>query len=151
MIISMNRMILFIARGCFSLIFIVAGIGKLMNWQGTVDSLVLTFSKWSMHLEGTLISSNFHEALASSASTLLGVAIFFEIAGAILIITGFKVRLGAFLLLLFMVPITVIMHPFWFSVGGELQKELSVFLKNLSLIGALLYFLVGPSPQRASK
>lgn len=151
MIISMNKTFLFIARGCFSLIFIVAGVGKLMNWQGTVDSLVLTFSEWHMHLEGTLISSDIYEALVSSAYGILGVATFFEIVGALLILIGFKVRMGAFLLLLFMIPVTLIMHPFWFSVGSEMHRELSIFLKNLSLIGALLYFLVGPQPQRVSK
>ncbi|QVL57945.1 MAG: DoxX family protein [Simkaniaceae bacterium] len=146
----MNKTVFFIARGCFCLIFIVAGIGKLMNWQGSVDSLILTFSEWSMHLEGTLMSSDIHEVLVSSAYGILGVATFLEIVGALLIFTGIKVRMGAFLLLLFMIPVTLIMHPFWFSVGSEMHREISIFLKNLSLIGALLYFLVGPQPQRAS-
>ncbi|MCB1072078.1 MAG: DoxX family protein [Chlamydiales bacterium] len=147
----MNRTILFIARGCFSLIFIVAGVGKLMNWQGTVDQLVLTFSEWYMHFEGSLITRDMHELLVSSGYTILSVATCLEIVGALFILTGFKVRIGALLLLIFMIPVTLIMHPFWFSIGSEMQRELSIFLKNLSLIGALLYFLVGPQPQRASK
>jgi len=68
-----------------------------------------------------------------------------------LIFTGFKVRVGAFLLLIFMIPVTLIMHPFWFSIGSEMHQEISIFLKNLSLIGALLYILVVPQPQRVSK
>lgn len=147
----MSRTILFIARGCFSLIFIVAGVGKLMNWQGTVDHLAQTFSEWHMHFEGSLITSNIHEVLVSSGYTILAIATFLEIVGALLIFTGFKVRIGAFLLLIFMIPVTVIMHPFWFSIGSEMHQEISIFLKNLSLIGALLYILVVPQPQRVSK
>ncbi|MDN3508441.1 MAG: DoxX family protein [Candidatus Neptunochlamydia sp.] len=147
----MNRTILFIARGCFSLIFIVAGVGKLVNWQETADHLIQTFSEWHMPFEGSLMTSNMHKLLVSCGCTILGVAAFFEIVGALLILTGFKVRVGALLLLIFMIPTTLIMHPFWFSIGSEMHQELSIFLKNLSLIGALLYFLVGPQPQRASK
>lgn len=122
-----------------------------MDWQGTVDTLVLAFAEWYMHFEGSLMSSGMHELLVSNGYTILGIAIFLEIFGALLILTGFKVRIGAFLLLVFMIPVTLIMHPFWFSIGSEIHWELSVFLKNLSLIGALLYFLVGPQPQRVSK
>ncbi len=147
----MNKILLIIARGCLSLLFLVAGIGKIMNWQGAVDSLSLTFSKWYMHLEGTAISSHVHEFLFSSAPTVLGVAVFLEIVGALLIFIGFKVKIGALFLLLFLVPVTLIMHPFWFGVGGEMRSELSIFLKNLSLIGAFLYLLMGPQPQRVKQ
>lgn len=147
----MKKTLLFIARGFFSLIFIVAGVGKLMNWQGTVNSLALAFSKWYMHLEGTVITMEMHEFLVSRASVILGIATFLEIVGALIIVIGFKIRIGALILLLFLVPTTLIMHPFWFSVGGEMHSELSTFLKNLSLIGALLFILVGPQPQSVKK
>lgn len=121
-----------------------------MNWQGAVDGLVLTFSEWHMHLEGTLLKENVHEMLVSSANVIMGVAIGLELIGAVLVLLGFKIRIGAVLLLLFLIPVTIIMHPFWFNVGSELKQELSIFLKNLSLIGALLYIALTPSQKRAS-
>lgn len=147
----MNRTVFFIARGCFSLVFIVGGVGKLLNWQQTADYLVQTFSEWDMYFQGGLMTSEIHETLVSSSYTILGLATSLEIIGGVLILTGLKVRVGALLLLIFITLVTLIMHPFWFSIGIEVHQELSAFLKNLSLIGALLYFLVGPQPQRASK
>ncbi|MEM8727421.1 MAG: DoxX family protein [Chlamydiota bacterium] len=147
----MNRTILFIARGCFSLIFIFTGLGKLMNWQETTDRLVQTFSQWHLSFEGSFITTDIHEPFISSGYTVLGIATFLEIVGALLILTGFKVRIGAFLLLILMIPVTLIMHPFWFDIEGELSQKLFIFFNKLSLIGALLYFLVGPQPQQTSK
>ena len=147
----MKKILLFIARGCFSLIFIVAGVDKLINWQGTVNSLVLTLSKWYMHLGETVMTMEMHEFLVERASVILRITTFLEIAGAFIIVIGFKIRIGALILLLFLVPTTLIMHPFWFSVGGEMHSEVFVFLKNLSLIGALLFIFVGPQPQSVKK
>ena len=148
---GMTKPMIYIARGLLSLIFLFAGAGKLMNWQGTVDALATTFSNWYMHLEGTVISSEAHEFHVGSASTLLGIETFLEIAGGLLLLLGVKVRWGALFLLLFLIPTTIVFHAFWFEIGVDLHKELGVFLKNLALIGALLYLLVGPQPYRASK
>lgn len=143
-------MLLWIARIFFSLLFLYAGAGKLMNWQGAVDALALTFSKWHMHLEGTFIKESFHELLVTSSNLIMGVAVGLELIGALLILLGFKIRVGALLLLFFLIPVTVLMHPFWFNVGAELKQELSVFLKNLSLIGALMYIALTPVAKRAT-
>lgn len=146
----MRGMLLWIARIFFSLLFLYAGVGKLMNWQGAVDSLALTFSKWHMHLDGTLIKESFHELLVASSNLIMGIAIGLELIGALLILLGFKIRVGALLLLFFLIPGTVLIHPFWFNVGVELKQELSVFLKNLSLIGALMYIALTPIAKRAT-
>ncbi|MCB1109477.1 MAG: DoxX family membrane protein [Chlamydiia bacterium] len=148
---AMTKVVRYIARGLFSLIFLFAGAGKLMNWQGTVDALSMKLSNWYMHLEGTVMSRDVHEFLMGSTETLLGVATFLEILGGLLLLFGIKVRWGAFFLLLFLVPVTVIFHAFWFEIGADRQREMAVFLKNLALIGALLYFLVGPQPHKASQ
>lgn len=146
----MRSIFLWIARIFFSLLFIFGGVGKLMNWQGAVDGLALTFSEWHMHLEGTLLKENVYEMLTSSVNVIMGVAIGLELIGAALILFGFKMRIGAVLLVLFLIPVTIIMHPFWFNVGSELKQELSIFLKNLSLIGALLYIALTPSQKRSA-
>ena len=147
----MTKLFIYIARGLISLIFLFEGAGKLMNWQGTVDALSMTFSNWYMHLDGTIMSSEAHEFLVGGASMFLGIATFLEIVGGFFLLVGFKVRWGALFLLLFLVPTTLIFHSFWFEIGNDLHKELAVFLKNLALIGALLYLVAGPQPEQASK
>lgn len=139
---------MWVARICFSLLFLVAGAGKLFNWQGSVDGLALTISEWQMHLGEGVLSERAQEVLSASTEILMGVAVSLEIVGALLILLGYKTRIGAVFLLLFLIPVTMVMHPFWFHVSGEIYQELMIFLKNLSLIGALLFVALAPSSKQ---
>ena len=57
------------------------------------------------------------------------------------VITGYKARIGLWLLVAFLVPVAFIMHNFW-AVGAEQQQmEMTNFLKNLSIAGAALMLL----------
>ena len=147
----MNKAILLIARFFFSLIFIFSGMTMLINWRKSVDGLVASLSEWSINLGSTLITPAIHQGLIISAPILLGIAIFFEVVGACFILINFKKRIGASLLLVFMIPCTIIIHPFWFKIGSEINDEVFTFLKNLSLIGALLYFLLCTRSQKTSR
>ncbi|MCB1115924.1 MAG: DoxX family protein [Chlamydiia bacterium] len=139
---------MWVARICFSLLFLVAGVGKLFNWQGSVEGLALTFVEWQMLLGEGALSERVQEVLSASTEILMGGAVFLEIVGALLILLGYKTRIGAVFLLLFLIPVTLVMHPFWFRVSGEVYQELMVFLKNLSLIGALLFVVLTPASKQ---
>lgn len=68
--------------------------------------------------------------------------------GALSIILGFKARWGALLIVLFLVPVTFMMHNFWtISDPMQRQMQMSMFMKNLSILGGALiiaYFGSGP-------
>jgi len=69
------------------------------------------------------------------------------ILGGLSIVYGFKARIGAWLLVLFLVPVTFMMHDFWNLQGQEAQMQMSNFIKNLSLLGGafiIAYFGAGP-------
>ena len=62
---------------------------------------------------------------------------------------GFHARIGALLLALFLIPVTLFMHRFW-DVGNPAAARVDyiMFMKNLSLLGAALmiaYFGSGPA------
>jgi len=147
----MRKLLLFIARSLFCLIFIVAGVSKLFNWSDTVHSLVMTFSQWQMYLEGSAHINDFLQFNISIAPLLIGGAILLELVGGFLILTNIRMRLGAFLLLIFLIPTTVMFHPFWFEIGADFNIQMAMFLKNLSILGALFYFMIGTSPKKAVK
>ena len=70
------------------------------------------------------------------------------LAGGLSVLFGWQARVGAWLLVLFLVPVTLFMHNFW-AVHDPLQHQLQrvEFLKNLSLLGGALlvaYFGSGP-------
>ena len=101
-----------IARILISAIFIYAIPGKIINFEQTVEAITTKN-----------ISPTF-------APFLLLVAIICLIFGSMLFISGFKQRLGAYLLLIFIVPTTFIFHfsPF----------QIKAVLMNAGLIGGLI-------------
>src|SRR5438552_4347995 len=83
--------------------------------------------------------------LASIAVPLSGVL---ALAGGLSILLGYRARLGAWLIVLFLVPVTPMMHPFW-AVKDPMMAQMHqvMFLKNLSMLGGALlitYFGAGP-------
>jgi len=64
------------------------------------------------------------------------------IAGALSVATGYRARWGAAALVAFLVPVTLTMHKFW-AVSDPMMAQLQqiMFMKNVSLIGAALYFV----------
>jgi len=73
------------------------------------------------------------------ASVLVPFSGILEFAGGLSILLGFRARLGAWLLVLFLLPVTFMLHQFWI-VADPLARhmEFSVFLKNIALTGSAL-------------
>ncbi len=72
-------------------------------------------------------------------------AIVFLLVGGLSVIAGYKTRIGAGLLLVFLVLATYYFHDFWTFEGQEQQQEMIQFMKNASLAGGLL-FLIANGP-----
>jgi putative oxidoreductase len=70
------------------------------------------------------------------------------IVSGLLIMLGFKARWGAWGIVLFLIPITLVMHNFW-TISDPMQKmtQMAMFMKNISMLGGALlisYFGSGP-------
>lgn len=68
--------------------------------------------------------------------------------GGLSILLGYRAKLGAWLIVLFLVPVTVMMHNFW-AVTDPMtaQMQQAMFMKNLSMLGGALliaHFGAGP-------
>src|SRR4051794_9300021 len=72
---------------------------------------------------------------------LLAGAIVFLLAGSLSVIAGYKARIGAALLLTFLVLASYYFHPFWKLEGQAQQEQMIQFMKNLSIMGALLFLM----------
>ncbi len=72
---------------------------------------------------------------------MLASAIGFLIVGSAMIIIGYKARVGAFLLLLFLAVATFYFHDFWEFADAERANQFNHFMKNLSLMGAMVFIL----------
>jgi putative oxidoreductase len=70
------------------------------------------------------------------------------LAGALSIVLGYRAKIGAWLLVLFLVPVTLTMHNFWAVKDPMMaQIQIAMFLKNISILGgALLISQFGAGP-----
>ncbi|HUT55388.1 MAG TPA: DoxX family protein [bacterium] len=68
----------------------------------------------------------------------LGAALALELAGGLAVLFGFKTRLMAFLLALYLVPTTLIFHNFWSAPPDQHLMQLINFMKNGAIFGGLL-------------
>ena len=76
---------------------------------------------------------------------LLVGAIVFLVAGSLSVIAGYKARVGAILLLTFLVLASYYFHPFWKLEGQAQQEQMIHFMKNLSMMGAMLFIVANGS------
>lgn len=73
---------------------------------------------------------------------MLAGAIVFLIAGSLSIIVGFKARIGAGLLFVFLVLATYFFHDFWTIEDAQAQQgQMIHFMKNLALMGTMLFLM----------
>ncbi len=83
--------------------------------------------------------------LAKIAVPLSGVI---ALAGAASIVLGFRAKIGGWLLVLFLVPVTLMMHNFWADKNAQMAMVQQImFMKNLSMLGGAMmiaYFGSGP-------
>lgn len=107
-----------VGRILVAAIFLWSGIGKIGGFAGTLAY---------MQSKGVLL-----------AEIALVITIIVEIGAALMLILGWKARLGAAALFLWMIPVTLIFHAFWAVPPEEVQMQTIQFFKNLGLMGAML-------------
>lgn len=111
-----------IGRILFAAIFISSGLmGHLLNSKGSV-----AYAK-SMGLP-----------LAEVVVPLTGLMI---LAGGLMLLLGIWPKAGAWLVLAFLVPTTLMMHRFWGLSDPQMAQMQQInFMKNLAMMGATLMF-----------
>ena len=122
-------------------------------WQGAVVvlgrfffALIFLFAAPNHFTKQTIVfSASQGVPLASVAVPLSGVV---AIAGGLSILLGYRAKLGAWLIVLFLVPVSLMMHKFWAVTDPMMaQIQMILFMKNVSMLGgALLITQFGAGP-----
>jgi len=74
---------------------------------------------------------------ATIAVPLAGVI---ALAGGLSVLLGYRARIGAWLIVLFLAAVTPMMHNFWAVADPTMhQMQFIMFLKNLSMLGGALF------------
>lgn len=88
------------------------------------------------------VTSIMTSASVPAPKFMLAGAIVFLIVGSLSILVGFKARFGALLLFIFLTLATYYFHNFWaLTDAAAAQAQQIQFLKNLSLMGAMLMIM----------
>ena len=109
------------ARVLLAQVFIVSGIGKLFN-----------FTKMAAFM--------FNKGLPASEA-LLVLVILLEICGGLLLVAGLRARWVAAAFIGFTLLASLLFHPFWAVEPDKLTAELNNFMKNLAIMGGMLYVM----------
>jgi putative oxidoreductase len=114
---DLTRYLVPVGRVLFALIFLMSGPGH-----------------FSSRMIGYAASQGV--PLASVLVPLSGVL---ALAGGLSIALGYRARLGAWLIVLFLVPVTLAMHRFW-AVSDPMAAMMQqiMFMKNVTILGGAL-------------
>jgi putative oxidoreductase len=121
------KIIVLLGRILYSAIFITGGINHLVNPQmvGYAASAGVPMPSLLVPLSGIL-----------------------ALLGGLSVLFGYKARIGAWLIVAFLVPVTLMMHNFWVVTDPQMRMMQMVnFNKNVAMLGGafmIAYFGSGP-------
>ncbi|SEW52529.1 DoxX family protein [Chitinophaga arvensicola] len=120
------KIVALLGRILFALIFILSGIS---------------------HITGAGVDMT-AAAGVPMAGVLVPLAGLLSLAGGLSILLGYKVKIGAWLIVIFLIPVSVALHNFWAVKDPMMaQMHMAMFMKNVSILGGALllaYFGAGP-------
>jgi putative oxidoreductase len=130
---SLRNVAALVGRILLALIFVLSGLSKITNLGGTAGFM----------MQGGIPASLVHPALY--------LTVLIELGGGLLMVAGYQARLAAFIVFLWLIPVTLMFH-----VGGYFQAvqqhqaiaaltQQIMALKNVSMMGGLL-LLAGVGP-----
>lgn len=121
-----------VGRVLLALIFIIAGFGKITGFEGTVGYM----QAYNMPM----------------TQILAVIAIIIELGGGIMIAVGWKARWAAGALFIFVLVASFVFHAFWAVPADQAQLQNIMFMKNLAIMGGMLYIIAyGSGPLSVDK
>ena len=129
---SINRFSPLVGRILMAQIFLISGFGKITGFAGT---------------SGYIASKGIPMPDLVTVGTIL-----VEICGGLAVIVGWKARWGAAALFVFTGLAAAIFHNFWSVAPDMAQNQMIHFLKNITIMGGLLYIVAfGSGPVSLKK
>lgn len=138
-----------LARFLMSAIFLSSAIKNIFYWHEVEGNLMTALCEWQAYVGFSEVAQNCFNILTPWAPLLLIVATLFLLGGGLLLLLGVREKLGATLLIFFLIPATLLYHSFWFMEGTVRDLQTIMFLKNLAILGGLLLVLLHGGQERS--
>jgi putative oxidoreductase len=119
--VTSQALAILLARLLLSSPFLYSGIDKCWRWSAAQREVAASGLPWPtlLHLVTVLI----------------------QLGGGLSLLLGIEAWLGALLLFVFLIPVTIMYHPFWRRSGADFVVEADHFLSNVAIMGGLLMIL----------
>jgi len=111
-----------VGRILIALIFVVSGFGKISGFEGIVGYIAS---------KGLPLPE-----FAAMAAVVI------ELGGGLMVMFGWKARWAAAAMFVFTAVAALIFHNFWAVPAVQSQNQMIHFMKNVSMLGGLLYVIV---------
>jgi putative oxidoreductase len=121
----MNTLTLFgplLGRILIALIYLLSGFEKITGFESTVGFIA-------------------SKGLPLAQYGAIG-AIIVELGGGMMLVLGWKARWAAAALLIFTASAGLLFHNFWAVPAAEAPNQMAHFLKNICILGGLLYVVI---------
>jgi putative oxidoreductase len=106
------------ARVLIALLFVIAGVRKVLYYSGTL--------------------AYFNQIGIPMADVVLPLTILLELGGGLAVILGWRLQLVAPVMAIFTVGAGCFAHNFWAADASQYAAQLNNFLKNLAIAGAFI-------------
>lgn len=118
----------FIGRLLIAALFVPAGAMKIGNYAGTAEHMA--------------------QAGLPLVPLLLVLTIAIELGGGLMVLLGWRARAAALVMFLFLIPVTLVFHPFWGVADPAMHYQQQInFMKNIAIMGGLMFVAAfGPGP-----
>lgn len=137
----LHRSIFYVGRVLLSSVFLVSAVKELLNWEVSEQVFFENLTRWMNTVHpGEMMAGMMAEVFAWMPWFFLACVVF-KVMGSLFLITGIAVRLGSFLLILFLLQDSLISHCFWNFPFNEKTVEMGIFVNNLSILGGLFIIL----------
>ncbi len=130
-------MLFILGRFCLSLLFVIAIADIVLNWGVTRPQLIEIYSQWiDISSFPPYLDALFNWVLSQISWLIIVLVILAGFSGVFLLL-GVQLRCSAWILIILMIPITCILHPFWLNETLLYQEQMILFLKNIAILGGL--------------
>ena len=119
---TLNQFGPLLGRMLIAVIYLVSGIGKITSFENTVGYIA-------------------SKGLPLPQLAAIG-AIIVELGGGMMLVLGWKARRAATALFVFTALAGLLFHNFWAVPAAEALNQMTHFLKNVCILGGLLYVVV---------
>ena len=131
----------FSGRCLFAVLFLASAVNKFNSLaEGDAELMDMVSPRLRVAKAAFAAKTGMDPFLLIGDRQLVTLATAIEFTGAALFVADFA--LGAKMLMLFILVVTPVMHPYWSHEPGsaEASVDMIMFFKNVSLFGALLFY-----------